>query len=74
MPEAPRSLPFILGNAPTLLEVPVTTVTVLGKTPPVEGGWFRLWLYVFIALGAAPGQSTGSAAGPVLLPSLGNRS
>jgi polysaccharide deacetylase family protein (PEP-CTERM system associated) len=29
-----------------LLEVPVTTVTVLGKTLPCGGGgWFRLWPY-----------------------------
>lgn len=33
-------------NAPTLLEVPVTTVAVLGKTLPCGGGgWFRLWPY-----------------------------
>ena len=45
MPEAPR-FAFHPGNAPTLLEVPVTTVTVLGKTLPCGGGgWFRLWPY-----------------------------
>ena len=45
MPEAPR-FAFQPDNAPTLLEVPVTTVTVFGKTLPCGGGgWFRLWPY-----------------------------
>ena len=45
MPEAPR-FAFQPDNAPALLEVPVTTVTVFGKTLPCGGGgWFRLWPY-----------------------------
>ena len=46
MPEAPR-FAFHPENAPALLEVPVTTITVFGKTLPCGGGgWFRLWPYV----------------------------
>jgi len=45
MPEAPR-FAFHPDNAPTLLEVPVTTVTIFDKTLPCGGGgWFRLWPY-----------------------------
>lgn len=45
MPEAPR-FAFHPENAPALLEAPVTTVIVLGKTLPCGGGgWFRLWPY-----------------------------
>ncbi|MCP5195980.1 MAG: DUF3473 domain-containing protein [Gammaproteobacteria bacterium] len=45
MPEAPR-FAFQPDNAPTLLEVPITTVRVCGKTLPCGGGgWFRLWPY-----------------------------
>lgn len=45
MPEAPR-FAFQPENAPTLLEAPITTVIVLGKTLPCGGGgWFRLWPY-----------------------------
>lgn len=45
MPEAPR-FAFHPENAPALLEAPVTTVVVLGKTLPCGGGgWFRLWPY-----------------------------
>jgi polysaccharide deacetylase family protein (PEP-CTERM system associated) len=45
MPEAPR-FAFRPDHAPALLEVPVTTVTMFGKTLPCGGGgWFRLWPY-----------------------------
>lgn len=45
MPEAPR-FAFRPDNAPALLEVPVTTVTLLGRTLPCGGGgYFRLWPY-----------------------------
>ena len=45
MPEAPR-FAFHPANAPTLLEVPITTVTVFGQTLPCGGGgFFRLWPY-----------------------------
>ena len=45
MPEAPR-FAFRPDHAPALLEVPVTTVAVFGKTLPCGGGgWFRLWPY-----------------------------
>lgn len=45
MPEAPR-FAFRPDNAPALLEVPVTTVTMFGRTLPCGGGgWFRLWPY-----------------------------
>lgn len=45
MPEAPR-FAFRPDHAPALLEVPVTTVTLFGRTLPCGGGgWFRLWPY-----------------------------
>lgn len=45
MPEAPR-FAFHPENGASLLEVPVTTVTIFGKTLPCGGGgWFRLWPY-----------------------------
>lgn len=45
MPEAPR-FAFQPAQAPALLEIPVTTVVVMGKTLPCGGGgWFRLWPY-----------------------------
>ena len=45
MPEAPR-FAFHPANAPTLLEAPITTVTVFGQTLPCGGGgFFRLWPY-----------------------------
>lgn len=45
MPEAPR-FAFRPANAPTLWEMPITTVTVLGRTLPCGGGgFFRLWPY-----------------------------
>lgn len=45
MPEAPR-FAFHPANAPALLEVPITTVTVFGQTLPCGGGgFFRLWPY-----------------------------
>ena len=45
MPDAPR-FAFRPANAPGLLEVPITTVTLFGKTLPCGGGgFFRLWPY-----------------------------
>lgn len=45
MPEAPR-FAFRPVNAPTLWEVPITTVIVFGQTLPCGGGgFFRLWPY-----------------------------
>ena len=45
MPEAPR-FPFRPDNAPGLLEIPLTTVTLGGRRLPCAGGgWFRLLPY-----------------------------
>lgn len=45
MPEAPR-FAFHPANAPTLLEVPITTVMAFGRTLPCGGGgFFRFWPY-----------------------------
>lgn len=45
MPEAPR-FAFHPANAPALVEVPITTVTLFGQTLPCGGGgFFRLWPY-----------------------------
>lgn len=45
MPEAPR-FAFHPTHAPNLLEVPITTVKILGYTAPCGGGgFFRFWPY-----------------------------
>lgn len=47
MPDAPR-FAFRPGNAPRLLEIPITTLNVLGRNMPCGGGgFFRLYPYQF---------------------------
>lgn len=47
MPSAPR-FAFYPENAPQLLEIPITTMNVLGRNVPCGGGgFFRLYPYLF---------------------------
>ena len=72
MPDAPR---FAHEVRPGLLEVPVATVRMLGRNWPAGGGgYFRLLPYARVALVARPRQRASTAAGDLLLPSVGDRS
>ncbi len=72
MPDAPR-VPF-RPHADGVLEIPMTTVRLLGRNWPCSGGgYFRLLPTGLYRAGLRAGEPARRPAGRVLLPSVGDR-